>query len=187
MRRCIALLSSSDASKRALIDRILRVDHAGEYGARRIYEGQLAVLGDKSEAGKAVREMYEQEKRHFDVFEKAVVERRVRPTFLTPFWHVGGYVLGAATAMLGKEAAMACTVAVETEISEHYNNQIRTLLEQCPEEKELLKTLQEFRDDESHHKDVSLQHGAEKAPQYDALVTAVRGMTKLAVYIAERV
>ena len=107
-----------DLTEAERIDRILRVDLAGEYGARRIYEGQLSVLGARADS-ESIRTMYEQEKAHLATFEKLLVERRARPSALTPLWHVAGFALGAATAMLGREAAMACTVAVEEVIDEH--------------------------------------------------------------------
>src|ERR1700751_2777361 len=108
-----------DLSGQALIDRIIRVDQAGEYGARRIYQGQLAVLGHRADAA-AIRDMAAQEQRHLDAFDALIPPRRVRPTLLSPLWHVAGYALGAATALLGRDAAMACTAAVETVIVEHY-------------------------------------------------------------------
>jgi ubiquinone biosynthesis monooxygenase Coq7 len=108
-----------DPEREALVRRMIRVDQAGEYGARRIYEGQLAVLGDRP-SGKVVRHMYEEELRHLETFDALVAERQVRPTLLQPFWHVAGFALGAATALMGERAAMACTVAVEEVIDEHY-------------------------------------------------------------------
>ncbi len=172
--------------KRALIDKILRVDLAGEYGARRIYEGQLAVMG-KGPGSDAVREMYEQELVHLETMEKLVVKHRARPTFLTPLWHVGGFALGAVSALLGKEAAMACTVAVETEIAQHYNDQLRELLAHEGESAELQDVIKRFRDDELHHLDSALEHGAAAAPGYSAMVTAIRAVTRAAVAVAEKV
>lgn len=172
--------------KQALLDRVIRVDHAGEYGARVIYEGQLAVLGDREGAAK-IQEMYDQEKHHYDVMEKMVLKHRVRPTLLTPLWHVGGFALGAVTALMGKEAAMACTVAVETEIAQHYNDQLRELIKEAPEETELAETISAFRDDELHHLDVGLDEGAKNAPAYDLLEKAIRGITRTAIRVAERV
>ena len=166
-----------------LIERILRVDHAGEYGARRIYEGQLSVLG-KSACGPTLRHMAEQEAQHLKVFEKMVVERRARPTALLPFWHVAGYVLGAATALLGEQAAMACTVAVEEVIDEHYRGQIASLGE---DEKPLGETLEAFRQDEVAHRDTALASGAEDAPGYAVLTQAVKGASRLAIWLSERI
>ncbi len=166
-----------------LIDRILRVDHAGEYGARRIYEGQLSVLG-KSACGPTLRHMAEQEAQHLKTFEKMVVERRARPTVLLPFWHVAGYALGAATALLGEQAAMACTVAVEEVIDEHYRGQIASLGD---DEKPLGETLEAFRQDEVAHRDTALASGAEDAPGYAVLTQAVKGASRLAIWLSERI
>ncbi|TDI60301.1 MAG: demethoxyubiquinone hydroxylase family protein, partial [Alphaproteobacteria bacterium] len=106
--------------------RMIRVDHAGEYGALRIYEGQLAVLG-RRRVGEVIQKMADGERRHLAVFEKMIVERRVRPTLLSPLWHVAGFALGAGTALMGEKAAMACTVAVEEVIDEHYARQAEAL------------------------------------------------------------
>lgn len=111
-----------------LIDEIIRVDHAGELGADRIYAGQMAVLGN-SRMGKTIQHMWDQEKQHRNEFEKLITEYRVRPTVMTPIWNVAGFVLGAGTALMGEKAAMACTVAVETVIVEHYNDQLRQIME----------------------------------------------------------
>jgi len=109
-------------NRQALLDRMIRVDHAGEFGARRIYQGQLAVLRNHRNTP-VIQRMLEQEVRHVEMFEQMIVDRRVRPTLLQPLWHVAGFALGAASALLGARAAMACTVAVETVIDEHYAGQ----------------------------------------------------------------
>ncbi|KAG8145586.1 hypothetical protein E2320_012098 [Naja naja] len=124
-RFCSTRIILDDINK-PVIDRIIRVDHAGEYGANRIYAGQMAVLG-RSSVGPVIRQMWEQEKDHLKKMKELVVLYRVRPTILLPLWDVAGYMLGAGTALLGKKAAMACTVAVEESIANHYNNQIRVL------------------------------------------------------------
>lgn len=121
-----------DSEEKEMLDRILRVDHAGEYGANRIYAGQMAVLG-RSRTGPLIQEMWDQEKKHLEKFNEILSENRVRPTALLPLWNIAGFALGASTALLGKEGAMACTVAVEESISEHYNSQIRALMEKDPE------------------------------------------------------
>lgn len=175
---------------RQVVARVLRVDQAGEYGARRIYEGQLAVLerfGKDEGAVEAVRQMYQQELVHLHTMDSLITSRRVRPTLLAPLWHVGGWFLGAATAALGPHAAMACTVAVETEIGRHYNDQLRELHAVAPHEKELLQTIAQFRDDELHHKETALQEGAAKTPGYELLVNVVSGITRAAIKVAERV
>lgn len=179
--------SARDLRTKAILDRIIRVDHAGELGADRIYAGQLFVLG-KTDVGPVIKEMWEQEKEHLQKFEELIPEQRVRPTVMIPLWNVAGFALGAGTALLGKEAAMACTVAVEEVIGEHYDNQIRTLLKDDPEKHaELLKTLKKFRDDELHHHDTGLEHDAEKAPMYKAMTEVIKVGCKAAVWISERV
>ena len=172
-----------DLSGAELVDRILRVDHAGEYGARRIYEGQLAVLG-KSASAPTLRHMAEQESQHLKAFESLMVERRARPTALLPVWHLAGYALGAATALLGERAAMACTVAVEEVIDEHYRGQIASL---AGGEAALGETLESFRQDEVAHRDTALAAGAEDAPGYAVLSQAIKGASRLAIWLSERV
>jgi 3-demethoxyubiquinol 3-hydroxylase len=172
-----------DLPREALIRRMIRVDHAGEYGARRIYEGQLAVLGRRQDA-EPIRHMAAQEKRHLEAFDKLVGERRVRPTALHPLWHVAGYALGAATALLGREAAMACTVAVEEVIDEHYRKQAAALGGADPE---LSGMIEAFRAEEIEHRDIGLAEGAERAPAYDLLKGAIKAGSRLAIWLAERV
>ena len=172
-----------DPTKAQLIDRIIRVDHAGEYGAKRIYEGQLAMLKGKPEAA-VVRRMYEQELEHLKEFERLMVARRARPSALYPLWHVAGFALGAATAWLGPKAAMACTVAVEEVIDEHYRAQAETL---GTDEKPLQATIEKFRADELHHRDAGLANGAEQAPAYPVLTSAIKAGSRIAIWLAERV
>lgn len=165
------------------VKRMLRVNHAGEYGAARIYAGQLAVLG-KSAAAPVLKEMAEQEEQHLAVFSDFLVKRRVRPTALMPVWHVAGFALGAATALLGEKAAHACTVAVESVIDEHYARQEAAL---GNEEQPLKEIIRQFRADEKHHHDTALAHGAEAAPFYHILRTAVVYQTKFAIWLSTRV
>lgn len=172
-----------DLSREDLAARIIRVDHAGEYGARRIYEGQLAVLGHRADAA-PIRHMAEQERRHLQAFDKLIGERRVRPSALHPLWHVAGYALGAATALMGREAAMACTVAVEEVIDEHYARQAAALGKEEPELKNLIE---EFRREEMEHRDTGLAEGAERAPAYEVLKGAIKAGSRLAIWLAERV
>jgi len=172
-----------DRPRDELIRRMIRVDHAGEYGARRIYEGQLAVLGRRRDA-EPIRHMAAQEKRHLDAFDKLIGERRVRPTALHPLWHVAGYALGAATALLGREAAMACTVAVEEVIDEHYQKQATALAADDPELKTMIET---FRAEEIEHRDIGIAEGAERAPAYDLLKGAIKAGSRLAIWLAERI
>ncbi len=168
-----------------MIERMIRVDQAGEYGAVRIYEGQLSVLGE-SASGPVIEHMAEQERRHLDAFKKLIPERRVRPTALLPFWHVAGFALGAGTALLGEKAAMACTVAVEEVIDEHYAGQVQRLDAEGTEKK-LRDTLEEFRLEEVEHKQTSLDHGARDAPGYEALTGLIKAGSRLAIWLSTRV
>ena len=172
-----------DPTRDELVARMIRVDHAGEYGARRIYAGQLAVLGRHGPDAEAIRGMAAQEERHLAAFERLVVERRVRPTALQPLWHVAGYALGAATALLGSRAAMACTVAVEETIDEHYARQAEQLGE---DEADLRRLIVEFRADEIEHRDLGLAHGAAETPGYEVLKGAIKAGSRLAIWLAER-
>jgi len=174
-----------DLTRDQLLERMIRVDQAGEYGAVRIYEGQLAVLGDGSSAP-TLNHMYEQEQRHLDTFNKMVSRRRVRPTALMPLWHMAGFALGAGTALLGKKAAMACTVAVEEVIDEHYAAQVAQL-EDDAQEQELKDTCEEFRLEEVEHRDTAINHGAKDAPGYEVLTSAVKAGSRLAIWLSERI
>jgi ubiquinone biosynthesis monooxygenase Coq7 len=172
-----------DPSREEKIARILRVDHAGEYGAVRIYEGQLAVLGNTPSAP-VIRRMAEQERRHLETFNRLLPARRVRPTALAPLWHAAGFALGAATALLGERAAMACTVAVEEVIDEHYAAQAASLGD---DEAPLKQTIEQFRQEELEHRDEGLAHGAVQAPGYEALTAAVKTASRLAIWLSTRV
>lgn len=165
------------------IARMIRVDHAGEYGAVRIYEGQLAALRD-APARKIIETMLAQERPHLEEFTRLMAERRVRPTALMPVWHVGGFLLGAVTAAMGTKAAMACTAAVESVIDEHYAAQKDAL---GLGEKELAATIEQFRQDELHHHDTAIEEGAEQAPLYELLHGGIRGVTKLAIWLSTRI
>jgi len=172
-----------DPTVEALIERMIRVNQAGEYGAKRIYEGQLAVLGHRPVAA-LIRHMAAQEQRHLDAFDKLIPARRVRPTALQPFWHVAGYALGAATALLGKEAAMACTVAVETVIDEHYGRQSAAL---GADEAALKALIDESRADENEHRATAEAEGAAQAPGYPVLTAAIKAGSRLAIWLSERI
>ncbi|XP_058058466.1 5-demethoxyubiquinone hydroxylase, mitochondrial [Anopheles bellator] len=170
-----------------LIDSVLRVDHAGELGANQIYRGQMAVLGH-TKVGKTIQHMWEQEKVHKEEFDRLIIKYRARPTALLPFWNVAGFALGAGTALLGEKAAMACTVAVESVIVEHYNDQLRRLMDDPHfTDRELLQTIQRFRDEEQEHHDTGLEHGAKQAPFYEALTEVIKFGCRTAIKIAERV
>ncbi|XP_013188037.2 5-demethoxyubiquinone hydroxylase, mitochondrial [Amyelois transitella] len=173
-------------NKNPHLDKIIRVDHAGELGADRIYAGQMAVLGNTAD-GPTIKHMWEQEIKHRERFEQLINEYRVRPTVLTPLWNVAGFALGAGTALLGKEAAMACTVAVETVIVDHYNDQLRTLMEDPNVDREILKTITKFRDEEQEHHDTGIDHGAEQAPFYKALTEVIKAGCKVAIAISKKI
>ncbi|MAF95696.1 MAG: demethoxyubiquinone hydroxylase family protein [Rhodospirillaceae bacterium] len=174
-----------DPSKAEMIERMIRVDQAGEYGAVRIYEGQLSVLG-RSACGRAIERMAEQERRHLDAFNKLIPERRVRPTALLPLWHAAGFALGAGTALLGEKAAHACTAAVEEVIDEHYAGQVARLDAEGGEKK-LRDRLDEFRLEEAGHKQTSLDLGAREAPGYEALTGLIRAGSRLAIWLSTRI
>lgn len=167
-------------------DRMIRVDQAGEFGATRIYAGQLAVLGDRGPHAAEISGMAEQEAAHRAKFDALMARRGVRPTALTPFWSVAGYALGAATALIGPEAAMACTAAVEEEIDRHYTQQLEEL-EDSGTDPELAGMIAEFREDEREHRDAALAAGAERAPGYPVLSGLIRLGCRAAIRISERV
>ena len=163
--------------------RMLRVDQAGEYGATRIYEGQLAVMGDRAPHAAEIAAMAEQEAAHRQRFDALIAARGVRPTALQPLWSVAGYALGAATALIGPEAAMACTAAVEEEIDRHYTKQLDELADDDPE---LAAMIAEFREDERAHKAAALAAGAERAPAFPLLSGAIRLGCRAAIRLSER-
>jgi ubiquinone biosynthesis monooxygenase Coq7 len=178
-----------DLSPKQVIERMLRVDHAGEYGAKRIYDGQLAVLKTAPSAP-TIRHMAEQELKHLAAFDKLLPERRVRPTLLTPLWHAAGFALGAATALLGEKAAMACTEAVEEVIDAHYTKQLDTLEAMAAEgkaEPELAQMIEQFRAEEIEHRDTAREAGAAEAPAYPALSQGVKAATRAAIWLSERI
>ena len=164
--------------------RMLRVDQAGEYGATRIYAGQLAVMGDRAPHAAEIAAMATQEAGHRARFDAMIARRGVRPTALQPLWNAAGFALGAATALIGPEAAMACTAAIETEIEKHYSAQLDELGDDDPE---LAATIAEFRDDEREHHATALAAGAERAPVYPLLSGAIRLGCRMAIRLSERI
>ena len=172
-----------DLTPRELVERIIRVDHAGEYGAARIYEGQLAVMG-RGAKGDLIRHMKQQEQAHLDMFTGLISKRRVRPTLLLPLWHVAGLALGAVTAAMGDRAAMACTVAVQEAIDEHYAGQAAALGD---DEAELRGHIERFRADEQEHRDIGLDNEAELTPGYRVMAAVIKAGCKVAIAISERV
>jgi ubiquinone biosynthesis monooxygenase Coq7 len=165
------------------IKRFIRVDHAGEYGAKQIYAGQLAVLGRGVHAG-TLQHMQAQEQHHLDVFSRLIADRRVRPTILLPLWRVAGFALGAVTAAMGPRAAMACTVAVEETIDAHYAAQEAALDE---DEAPLKATIAEFRAEELEHRDIGLANEAELTPGYRILTGVIKAGCRAAIAISERI
>ena len=183
VKKKIAKKSKSTTDK-TILDEIIRVDHAGEYGATRIYDGQIAVFGKNSKIGKTIQHMADQEQEHIEKFNELLIEKRVRPTALLPLWNIAGFALGAGTALMGEKAAMACTVAVEKVIGEHYREQ-QDLLED--DEKELKKTIAKFEKDELEHHDIGLEHDAENAPGYKVMTKVIEIGCKAAIAISKKI
>lgn len=169
------------------IAEMLRVDHAGEYGAVAIYRGQQAVFGHNAktaEMAAQLAEMEAEEQKHLDAFDELLVERRVRPTAMTPIWNVAGYGLGVVTALMGEKAAHACTEAVETVIEQHYGQQAEEIKDADPA---LAATFREFREDELHHRDTAVEGGAHDAPGYGILSRVIRAGCHAAIKITEKI
>jgi ubiquinone biosynthesis monooxygenase Coq7 len=165
---------------------MIRVDQAGEFGATRIYAGQLAVMGNRGPHSAKIAGMAEQEAGHREKFDALMARRGVRPTALQSFWDRAGFALGAVTALIGPEAAMACTAAIETEIDLHYSRQLEDL-SASGEDPELATLIEEFRDDEREHRDAALAAGAERAPAYPLLSGLIRLGCRTAIRLSERV
>lgn len=163
---------------------MLRVNQAGEYGATRIYAGQLAVLRRNCPEAKLVARMAAQEQRHLTRFNRLIAERGVRPTALQPLWNVAGFALGAATALMSEQAALACTDAVETEIDKHYAAQLRDLGDQDPE---LAADIEEFQAEELEHRDSARDAGATRAIGYPILTAAIRAGCRVAIGLSKRI
>ncbi len=172
-----------DPSARVATARMIRVDHAGEYGAVRIYQGQRAILG-RGAAGPVLEHMQAQEQAHLARFSALIAERGVRPTALLPLWHLAGFALGAATAALGERAAMACTVAVEEAICAHYARQEDALAGEDPA---LAAEIAGFRAEEAEHRDIGLDRGAREAPGHRLLTAAIKAGCRFAIALSERV
>jgi len=169
-------------------DEMLRVDHAGEYGAVAIYRGQLAVFerqhGKERIVGQ-LKHMAAQEEEHLDAFDKMLAAGHVRPTALSPVWNAAGFALGAATALLGEKAAHACTEAVETVIEEHYGDQVSELT--AAGEDELAAKMAKFQEEEVAHKDLAAAEGAHEVPGYPLLSAFIRTGCRIAIRISEKV
>ena len=167
-----------------ILNEIIRVDHAGEYGATRIYDGQIAVFGKNSKIGKTIQLMADQEQEHIETFEKLIVQHRVRPTALLPLWNIAGFALGASTALMGKKAAMACTVAVEKVIGDHYREQASLL---AKDQKKLKSTIKKFEKDELEHHDIGIAHDAKKTPGYNFLSKVISIGCRTAITVSKKI
>ena len=163
---------------------MLRVDQAGEYGATRIYAGQLAVLRRNAPESQLIARMAAQEERHLKRFNELMAARRVRPTALQPLWNVAGFALGAATALISEKAALACTDAVETEIDKHYAEQLEQLGKDDPE---LSADIAEFQAEELEHRDAAREAGAAQAIGYPLLTAAIRAGCRVAIGLSKRI
>ena len=168
----------------SILEEIIRVDHAGEYGATKIYEGQIAVFGKNTKIGKTIQHMADQEQEHIEKFQELLISERVRPTALLPLWTIAGYTLGAGTALMGEKAAMACTVAVEKVIGEHYKEQILLLKN---DQKKLKSTIKKFANDELEHHDIGIAHDAEKTPGYKLLTKIIELGCKTAIAVSKKI
>jgi ubiquinone biosynthesis monooxygenase Coq7 len=169
---------------RKTLEEIIRVDHAGEYGATRIYEGQIAIFGKNTKIGKTIQHMADQEQEHIEKFQELIVSERIRPTAFLPLWNIAGFALGAGTALMGEKAAMACTVAVEKVIGEHYQEQIGLLQD---DQKKLKKTIKKFAADELEHHDIGIAHDAESVPGYRILTKIIEIGCKTAIAVSKKI
>ena len=167
-----------------ILEEIIRVDHAGEFGATRIYDGQIAVFGKKSKIGKMIQHMADQEQKHIETFNHLLLEYRVRPTALLPLWNIMGYTLGALTALGGEKTAMACTVAVEKVIGEHYKKQ-STLLKN--DQKKLKSIIKKFEKEELEHHDIGIANDAKNAPGYFVLSKVIELGCKTAIAVSKKI
>lgn len=164
------------------INSILRVNHAGELGARQIYKAQRKILGDDPD----LVLMAEQENEHLKTFNQLMIENKVQPTLFQPLWHILSYGMGAVTALMGKRAAHACTIAVEEVIVEHYQQQI-DILKKMPQHEDLLNTIQQFQAEEDHHRDIAEQGGGREAAGFEVLNKIIKIITKAAIQISKKI
>jgi ubiquinone biosynthesis monooxygenase Coq7 len=168
---------------------IIRVNHAGEYGAKRIYSGQIAALknsGDKNIL-EILEHMKQQEEKHFDYFDQKISQDRIRPTLMQPFWNIAGFTMGYITAKMGKKAAMTCTVAVEEVIDEHYKEQLQELKSNPKKNKDLIEKIKQFQKEELEHRDIALDHDAKESKIYQPLKFIISSASKLAIKISKKI
>tara|TARA_B100000959_G_scaffold132889_1_gene139349 strand:+ start:2314 stop:2847 length:534 start_codon:yes stop_codon:yes gene_type:complete len=176
-----------EKTDKKILEEIIRVDHAGERGAIKIYEGQLLALNTLKQDEKLkgiIKEMKEQEKEHLEYFEKEIQKRKMKPTYFLPLWDLMGVSLGFGTALLGKKAAMLCTASVEEVIEDHYENQLKKIGE---DEKELKKKIEKFKGDEVNHKNTAYEAGASKTGFYSIMDKIIRTGSKIAITISEKI
>jgi len=169
------------------LEEIIRVDHAGERGAIKIYEGQLLALStikQDEELKNIIEEMKEHEKEHLEYFEKEIQKRKIKPTYLLPLWDIMGVSLGFGTALLGKKAAMLCTASVEEVIETHYENQLKKI---GSDEKDLKIKIEKFKSDEVNHKNIAYNSGASKSGIYSVMDKLIRTGSKIAINISEKI
>jgi len=191
-KHCFRLASSStvheDVVRRKMVEKIIRVDHAGELGASYIYKGQMSVLRNHPRAAPLIQEMWDHEREHLKKFEELLITYNVKPTIFVPLWKAAGFTLGAGCAMLGEAGAMACTVAVEDLVTKHYDDQVKEMVEHNPSlDTELITVIKKFRDDEQNHLDIGLAHGAENAPLYSLLTILINFGCRNAIRISEKI
>ena len=169
------------------LEEIIRVDHAGERGAIKIYEGQLLALKTIKQDNNLkdkIEEMKEQEKEHLEYFEKEIQKRKIKPTYLLPLWDVMGVALGFGTALLGKKAAMLCTASVEEVIEDHYQNQLKKL---GNDEMDLKAKIEKFKEDEVGHKNIAYEAGASNKRIYSVMDKVIRTGSRIAITISEKI
>ena len=176
-----------EKTNKKTLEEIIRVDHAGERGAIKIYEGQLLALKTikhDNDLKYKIEEMKEQERKHLEYFEKEIQKRKIKPTYLLPLWDLMGVGLGFGTALLGKKSALLCTASVEEVIEEHYQDQLKKL---GNDEKDLKKKIEEFKDDEVHHKNTAYEFGATNNGIYSIMDKLIKTGSKIAITISEKI
>lgn len=167
-----------------ILQEMIRVNQAGEFGAKRIYEGMIHY--SPPEEKELLQEMLDQELEHLETFNDIMIKNKVRPTFLQPLWHLGGYAMGAITAKIHPKVAHACTIAVEEVIEKHYLEQLNEL-EFYPEHDDLKQVVQQFRDEELEHRDTAVDQGGDDHPLSQPVKSVVTGITKAAIFLSKKI
>lgn len=169
---------------KSFISQLIRVNHAGEFGAKRIYEGQMQYLKCHKDL-RVVYNMYKQELRHLDFFNNQLIKRGIRPTLLMPLWNKLAFMLGAITAKIGSKAVMVCTAAIEEVIEEHYQIQINEL-KKIPKEKKLLKQIKKIQREEIEHKEIAINNDCINSHGYAILSTCIKKASKYAIWLSKK-